>query len=337
MDIINKFLKLKCQVELPITEPHLLRASVSQAVKLIDEIENDFVKFDAQSVYEYNLVIDKLEQQLSTITTRNLAIEALKQELNTKSEIEKELCSTVSKQEKTINELRAKLRAAHDDKVELKRLKQLQPDKLKSKLDRYKRENKTKSIKQNKTKINTIEQTELVSQSGVRYSFSVQTTNRQFQLNSHLQLAKVDWHYILCSSLAINLVVPCTEWGTAAIPSCEDLWNNWHPKIPTRMHEIFLQRLHTTNPNLAQRIEWAKETLLDELNLCEDDINILRKANIHTIFEVVVREPEAFKEQCNKASGKTQYDLSNRVMTECTKAIQQWELDNKFNRMNEIS
>lgn len=133
----------------------------------------------------------------------------------------------------------------------------------------------------------------------------------------------LDFHIEVKTNRAINLTVSISTWFVPFLPDCQDLDGYMPQSLYDDIQDIFVDRCRESHAHLIERMEWAKETSLDELDcLTEREVDILAKSNFFSLYSVMHSNPDQLDRAIKGISKKTAINLRERLMENVVKP---WE------------
>ncbi|HEN3642524.1 TPA: hypothetical protein U5E29_002795 [Yersinia enterocolitica] len=135
----------------------------------------------------------------------------------------------------------------------------------------------------------------------------------------------IDWHIEIRSTSGIGLIVSVNEWALPVYPMVDDFKQNWPDGLTPAVTQRIRDLLEPTHPHLVKRAEWAETVLTETLPLKEQHLELLARAGIHSLFDVVRRTPDML---ANAVKG---FGIASarQVHAQCTRIVKEWELEQK--------
>lgn len=361
MDLLNKLNSIHIKTKVGFERPDLAPTIIKQIRSDLHELEMEFISYDTKSVDEYNELLEEFEKSQDQVTALESTLAQAISDHREAQITSRKLQYVNESLENLCSELKTKMRSVNEDRRELKRLKQLAPDKVISQLTKAELKIKSlqtslveqakleKKIRTNEDIVKTQQQMiahlrdklihhdgvghgkELISESGIRFFIMCYEYGHDFSVKSHIKLLNgLDWHCVVKSSMAINLSIPCSEWATPYIPPCAEIDKHWHPDLPNLLHELFMNRLKQSHPDLCARVEWAKERQLTTLPFVDQDKQRLLDSGYSNVFEVITDSPYWIEKRCFQGNTNEETKgFCERVKAVCDKAVFFWESDRK--------
>lgn len=97
----------------------------------------------------------------------------------------------------------------------------------------------------------------------------------------------VTWHMEVRTNYGICVLVSVTEWLAPFYPPCDYLADRWDSSVHDALVEKITARMELSHPHLVERVEWAKESYLDETDLNEKHVATLNAAGFHSLYSVL--------------------------------------------------
>ncbi|HGH0373270.1 TPA: hypothetical protein ACJHE1_002318 [Yersinia enterocolitica] len=135
----------------------------------------------------------------------------------------------------------------------------------------------------------------------------------------------IDWHIEIRSTSGIGLIVSVNEWALPVYPMVDDFKQNWPDGLTPAVTQRIRDLLEPTHPHLVERAEWAESISTETLPLKEQHLDLLARAEIHSLFDVVRRTPDMLAHAV-KGFGATS---SRQVHAQCTRIVKEWEAEQK--------
>lgn len=368
MDLLNKLNAIKIKCKVGCERPDLAPTVVKQIREALQDFEVEFISYDTNLVDDYNTLVDELEQSQHQVSALEaMLVQMNSEQINAQTTIS-ELQNANERLELLSSELKDKQKSHYEERRELRRLQQLNPEKILSQLSKAKLKIKDlqasvaeqakiqRSIRDLENKLEKKEEVvktqqqmithlrnklihhdgvgvgkELISESGVRFVIMCYEYGHDFSVKSHINLLTgLDWHCVVKSSMAINLSILCSEWATPYIPPCTEIDKHWHPDLPNHLHEVFMSRLKHSHPDLCARVEWAKDRQLTTLPFEDQDKQRLLDSGYSNVFKVITDSPYWMEKQCFQGNANEETKrFCERVKAVCNKAVSYWESDRK--------
>ncbi|WP_145542550.1 hypothetical protein [Yersinia mollaretii] len=135
----------------------------------------------------------------------------------------------------------------------------------------------------------------------------------------------IDWHIEIRSTSGIGLIVSVNEWALPVYPMVDDFKQNWPDGLTPAVTQRIRNLLEPTHPHLVTRAEWAESVLTETLPLKEPHLELLARAGIHSLFDVVRRTPDMLAHAV-KGFGAAS---ARQVHAQCTRIVKEWEAEQK--------
>lgn len=152
----------------------------------------------------------------------------------------------------------------------------------------------------------------------------------------------VTWHMEVRTNYGICILVSVTEWLAPFYPPCDYLADRWDGGIHDALVEQITARMELSHPHLVERVEWAKENYLDEIDLNEKHVAALNAAGFHSLYSVLHVPPakllalvkdqgekdESVKEQIKgfgEVSVKQVYSKLHKIVAEWESQHEAWK------------
>lgn len=97
----------------------------------------------------------------------------------------------------------------------------------------------------------------------------------------------INWHFEVRTNYGICVLVSVTEWLAPFYPPCDYLSENWNNEIHDELVEKIAERVELSHPHLYERVEWAKNQYLEDMDLNEKHIEALNAAGFQSIYSVL--------------------------------------------------
>ncbi|MGF1835851.1 hypothetical protein [Photobacterium sanguinicancri] len=102
-------------------------------------------------------------------------------------------------------------------------------------------------------------------------------------------ISDLDFHIVIRTNWAINITVSVSDYLVPFMPSCTDLEGKMPTDLYGDLQELFIERLSVSHSHLIDRMEWAKETGLEECDkaITPRELKLLNDANYFSIYSVM--------------------------------------------------
>lgn len=146
--------------------------------------------------------------------------------------------------------------------------------------------------------------------------------------NYELKIVRdVDWHIKAVSTMGIDLLILCSEWLSPIMPVVTEIKDELPQTLIDDLHVILADRCADSHPKLVERMEWAKEfNLSDVEGITAKQLDLLNEYGFHTIYDVVETRKGRVNNRC-KGIGKAAEDA---IRCACWKVVKAWESENDF-------
>ncbi|HEN3615034.1 TPA: hypothetical protein U5E22_004038 [Yersinia enterocolitica] len=135
----------------------------------------------------------------------------------------------------------------------------------------------------------------------------------------------IDWHIEIRTTSGIGLIVSVNEWALPVYPMVDDFKQNWPDGLTPAVTQRIRDLLEPTHPHLVKRAEWAESVSTETLPLKEQHLELLARAGIYSLFDVVRRTPDMLAHTI-KGFGATS---ARQVHAQCTRIVKEWEAEQK--------
>ncbi len=135
-----------------------------------------------------------------------------------------------------------------------------------------------------------------------------------------------DFHVVMRTNWGINLSVSCSDYFVPFLPNCKDLEGNVDQKIYDALGDLHLEHLSESHQYLVKRMEWAKETALEDVDaLTSKQLKLLAEADFYSVYSVIHLPDATLAQRVKGMSLKSASELRKTVHE---KVIKPWCLEN---------
>lgn len=339
--------------------------SIESATVLLNQAQSLCIEQINIETDEYNLLLDRLEKAENDLTTKSLALTQVQERIENAdlsvAEANAQRDSISAKYNLSLSDQRVlatevnRLKSLNPEKMktQLIRLK----DELDNKrtllnqqlteIRRYKKDGAEKTSKLaamvnvNNQLTNTVadltmriqrmdgdvEPIYYRSDDGIEfyfYTFQFGLKLRSGDYDMHL-INDIDWHIEIRSTSGIGLIVSVNEWALPVYPMIDDFKQNWPDGLTPAVTQRIRDLLEPTHPHWVKRAEWAETVLTETLPLKERHLELLARAGIHSLFDVVRRTPDILANAV-KGFGAAS---ARQVHAQCSRIVKEWESEQK--------
>ncbi|MFA0012055.1 hypothetical protein AB4391_01715 [Vibrio lentus] len=348
----------------------IAHTSVNAAIAMVDQTEQLVIEQYNAEVDDFNTLCDELEKTQGDLSRTENELSELRANLD---DLELEAKKTISEAEREKAQAKVSQSNVKDKLAELKRLQDMQPDQMKSRIaaQRKKSDEKQKLLEEQRTKIRELK-SQLVD-AETKKNVMVQTNT---QLSEELNEARarlmhkdgdvinkvflgtdgklkcyihvfeyglsfrpeadtikiindLDWYYEVKSNHGLNITVSVTDWLQPFYPPCDYLADRWPTDIHDALHELIINRIEVTHPHLIERMEWAKETYLEDAEIDPKHLDTLNNAGFQSLYSVLHIPPHRLlaivKNKAGKASKGFGEAAVKQIYSKLEKLVEQWQ------------
>ncbi|PHX05464.1 hypothetical protein [Vibrio splendidus] len=135
-----------------------------------------------------------------------------------------------------------------------------------------------------------------------------------------------DFHIVMRTNRGINLCVSCSDYFVPFMPTCTDLEGYLPESIYDAMTEVFVDEMGKSHPYLLERMEWAKETALEDVDaLTSKQLKLLAEADFYSVYSVIHLPDATLAQRVRGLSIKSATELRKTVHE---KIVKPWCLEN---------
>ncbi|EGR4213429.1 hypothetical protein NTH44_003602 [Vibrio metoecus] len=117
------------------------------------------------------------------------------------------------------------------------------------------------------------------------------------------QLDGANWHFQVSKNDGISINVGTTVWLMPVLPECAEFRDDWNPKITARLHELMMERAKESHPLYYNNVLLAKKvTITTDPIFCKEEVKMLQKSKLITLFDVVSLTYSAFVNSLRSAN-----------------------------------
>ncbi|MFW1108401.1 hypothetical protein ACEWA7_20380, partial [Vibrio parahaemolyticus] len=139
----------------------------------------------------------------------------------------------------------------------------------------------------------------------------------------------LDWHFEVKTNHGLNVSVSVTDWLQPFYPPCDYLADRWPTDIHDALQELIINRMETSHPHLIERMEWAKETHLEDTGLDQKHINVLNSAGLQSVYGVLHipthRLLSIVKDKAGDAAKGFGESAVKQIYAHLGKFVEQWQ------------
>ncbi|CCO46685.1 conserved hypothetical protein [Vibrio nigripulchritudo SOn1] len=139
----------------------------------------------------------------------------------------------------------------------------------------------------------------------------------------------LDWHLEVKSNHGLNISVSVTDWLQPFYPPCDYLADRWPTDIHDALHELIINRIEITHPHLIERMEWAKETYLEDAELNPKHLDVLNNAGFQSLYSVLHIPPHRLlaiiKDKASDSSKGFGEASVKQIYSKLDKLVAQWQ------------
>lgn len=139
----------------------------------------------------------------------------------------------------------------------------------------------------------------------------------------------LDWYYEVKTNHGLNVTVSVTEWLQPFYPPCDYLADRWPTDIHDALHELIINRVECTHPHLIERMEWAKETYLEDADLDTKHLEALNSAGFYSVYSVLhIPSPRLrtiIKEKAGDAAKGFGEAAVKQIYSKLEQLVEQWQ------------
>ncbi|EHU8077641.1 TPA: hypothetical protein AB5C39_000666 [Vibrio mimicus] len=160
------------------------------------------------------------------------------------------------------------------------------------------------------------------------YGLSFRPESNQIKIINDL-----NWYYEVKTNHGLNITVSVTDWLQPFYPPCDYLADRWPTDIHDALHELIVSRMEFTHLHLVERMEWAKESSLDDANLDPKHLEILNSAGFHSLYSVLHipqhRLLAIVKDKAGEAAKGFGDAAVKQIYAKLDKLVTQWQSQNE--------
>ncbi len=139
----------------------------------------------------------------------------------------------------------------------------------------------------------------------------------------------LDWYYEVKTNHGLNITVSVTDWLQPFYPPCDYLADRWPTDIHDALHELIINRIEITHPHLIERMEWAKETYLEDAQLDPKHLEILNSAGFQSLYSVLHIPPHRLRAIIKDKAGTAAKGFGEaavkQIYSKLEQLVEQWQ------------
>lgn len=139
----------------------------------------------------------------------------------------------------------------------------------------------------------------------------------------------LDWYYEVKTNHGLNITVSVTDWLQPFYPPCDYLADRWPTDIHDALHELITNRIEITHPHLIERMEWAKETYLEDAQLDPKHLEVLNNAGFQSLYSVLHIPPHRLRAIVKDKAGTAAKGFGEaavkQIYSKLEQLVEQWQ------------
>ncbi|MGL1625378.1 hypothetical protein ACSTID_14925 [Vibrio parahaemolyticus] len=139
----------------------------------------------------------------------------------------------------------------------------------------------------------------------------------------------LDWYYEVKTNHGLNITVSVTDWLQPFYPPCDYLADRWPTDIHDALHELIINRIEITHPHLIERMEWAKETYLEDAQLDPKHLEVLNSAGFQSLYSVLHIPPHRLRAIVKDKAGTAAKGFGEaavkQIYSKLEQLVEQWQ------------
>ncbi|MBT2909654.1 hypothetical protein PL84_03540 [Vibrio anguillarum] len=160
------------------------------------------------------------------------------------------------------------------------------------------------------------------------YGLSFRPESNQIKIINDL-----NWYYEVKTNHGLNITVSVTDWLQPFYPPCDFLADRWPTDIHDALHELIVSRVELSHPHLVERMEWAKESYLEDTDIDPKHLEILNNAGFHSLYSVLhvpsYRLLAIVKDKAGDAAKGFGDAAVKQIYAKLDKRVEQWKGENE--------